>query len=339
MDRVKKSTIVDVAAAANVSVATVSYVLSGKRSIGKETQARVRAAISDLDYRPNPNAQGLKATRNNLLSVLVTDWKETFVLPILRGVESIARDSGYHLMVNSIAEFDNDTSAAIDHLQRRAVDGVLFVSGIGSDDPLYVSYGGDLPVVGVNRPFTEDGPAILCDNVDGGYRAARHLLEAGCVRPAAIMGPLERSASRNRLEGFRRALNDEGIDLPDALVYRGDFEAPSGAEGLIALRAAAANVDGIFCANDHMAAGVVAKAIRTGLAIPDEIRLIGFDDQKVASLLPVSLTTFGLPAAEMAVTGTQTLIGMIEGDRPLFTRVLVRSKLTVRESTTKLSEN
>ena len=332
MQRQSRPTIVDVARAAGVSVATVSYVLSGKKPIGEQTQLRVRDAIETLSYRPNPNAQGLKASRNHLLSVIVSDWRETLILKIIEGIESVAREHGYHLAVNSLEEFGNDVQQAVNHLTRRAIDGVIFASGVAHDRPLDVP-GLDVPIVGVNRPIGESFPCVLCDNTDGGYRAARHLLEQGATSLAIIVGPDDRAASRNRLTGFKRALKDEGIRLPSNRVYRGNFESESGYQGLLQLIAHSPDLDGLFCTNDTMAAGAIAAAMRTGIRVPEQLRIIGFDNEKFASLLPIPLTSLSLPGVEMARTATQTLIGLIEDREALFTQVKVRSVLHERAST------
>jgi DNA-binding LacI/PurR family transcriptional regulator len=333
-----RPTIVDVAKAADVSVATVSYVLSGKRPIGPAATARVHRAIGELRYRPNPNAQALKAVRNNAISVMVSDWRETIMLPMLQGAESAARERGYHLTINSTREFDDDLAAAVDHLVKKAIDGVLFVSGIAHEEPLDCLPHLHVPAVGVNRPISDAAPAVLCDNVDGGYRAARHLLDHGAMRPAIIVGPMNRAASRNRLAGFRRALAEASIDLPDELVFHGDFEAPSGARGLTALLAARPEVDSLFCTNDAMAAGAIGRATRSGIDVPGRVRVIGFDDQKFASLLSVQLSSFSLPGEEMARSGVRTLVSLIEGEAAVSTRVMVRSELHARESTLGLND-
>ncbi len=339
MTRQRKPTIVDVAEAAGVSVATVSYVLSGKKPIGAKAQGRVRAAIERLNFRPNPNAQALKATRYHLLSVIVSDWRETIMLPMLQGIESAARERDYHLTVNSLEEFGNDLGAAMDHLVKKAIDGVLFVSGVAFDEPLCFPPM-DVPLVGVNRPVGTNAPTVLCDHADGGYRAARHLLEQGVTRPAIITGPMSRAANRNRLAGFTRALDDEGIDLPEELVYVGDFESSGGKTGLAALLERNPGVDGIFCTNDAMAAGAIAAAIEAGVPVPQRVRIVGFDNQKFASLLTIPLTSFSLPAEEMARTGVRALIDLVEGCAPLYTRLLVRSTLHPRASSNaKLTEN
>jgi LacI family transcriptional regulator len=335
--RKRRPTIVDVAEAAEVSVATVSYVLSGKRPIGKPTQDRVRKAIRKLGYRPNPNAQGLRAVQSFVIAVIVSDWRESILLPMLQGVESVARERGYHLNLNSLEEFDNDLASAVDFLSKKAVDGMLYISGIASEEPLKLPRTGT-PRVGVNRPLDKRSPAVLCDNTDGGYRAARHLLEQGCLRPAVIAGPMERAANRNRLEGFREALNEHGVVLPDSLIYTGDFEAPSGAAGFAALMSRPAPPDGIFCTNDAMAAGALSRAAEDDVPVPQKVKIIGFDNERFDPLLPIPLSSFEVPGTEMARTAAETLIAMVEASPIHFEKVRVRSTLHPRKSTARLNE-
>lgn len=325
-------TITDVAREAGVSVATVSYVLSGKRPIGEATRTRVLDVIARLRYRPNPNAQGLKSGRTNLLNVTVSDWRERSISPMIRGIEAAAKAHGVHLIVNSCEEFDNDLSAVFDHVARRRVDGVLFAAGIAAAEPFPEFPHIDIPLVGINRPVTPAAPAVLCDQSDGGYQAAEHLLAAGSRCPAVVTGPPERAASRERVDGFRRGLAAQGIELTADLVYQGDFEADSGSEGIRTLRAARPGVDAVFCTNDTMAAGAVRAALEDGIRLPEEVRIVGFNNRKFTEMFPVPITSLEIPLEEMGRAATETLLELIAGGTPRFTRLLVRSTLHVRES-------
>lgn len=328
----KPPTITDVAREAGVSVATVSYVLSGKRPIGEATRNRVLEIIARLRYRPNPHAQGLKSGRTNLLNVTVSDWRERSISPMIRGIEAAAKAHGVHLIVNSCEEFDNDLAAVFEHVARRRVDGVLFASGIAAAEPFPDFPDIDIPLVGINRPVTAAAPAVLCDQSDGGYQVAEHVLSAGSRCPAVITGPPDRAASRERVEGFRRGLAAHGIELTEDLIYEGDFEAHSGSEGIRALRALRPDVDAIFCTNDTMAAGAVSAALQDGVRLPGEVRIVGFNNRKFTEMFPVPITSLAIPLEEMGRLATETLLELIAGGAPRFTRLLVRSTLHQRES-------
>ncbi len=323
----------DVARAAGVSPATVSYVLSGKRPISEATRKRVRRIIDELGYRPNHDARALKSTRSKTIGVLASDFTEISVSEIILSIEQIACQNEYHIFFVSGMEFDYDVKEALAFLMRRRLDGVIILFGVTSDQPVGTIGEIDIPLVSINRPASEAHPCILPDNYNGGYRAAEHLLSAGCTRVGLVTGPKERFSSRERARGFLACLKDSGRRFPRKLQYAGDFEYDSGAAGLERLLEVNPDMDGLFCANDMMAAGAVTAAGRLGVAVPERLKIIGFDNRDFSGLWPTPFSTLDAPFEEMGRASVNTLLSMIDGNTRETGITYIKATLVPRRST------
>ncbi len=329
----RRPTILDVARAARVSPATVSYVLSGNRPIGAQTRQRVNRVIQELGYQPNNHARALKSNKHRTISVIVEDFVEDFVFPIIRGVEAYAAEQEYALVVATSALFGYDFRETVEFARNRGVDGLIYVSGISNHEAFEQVEGIDVPQVGLNRPAPADAPTILCDNSGGGRRAAEHLVEAGATTLAIIAGPQDRDAAEDRLRGFREYLAQREMPLPDSRVFYGSFDTPSGHTALHALLDLEPQIDGVFCANDDMAAGAMNAALERGVAVPDDLKVVGFDNQKFTAFWPTPISTFSLPMEQMGRMGANALFSALAGTDVGYSRMYVRSTLVPRAST------
>ena len=325
--------IIDVAKAAGVSPATVSYVLTGNRPISAATTRRVLKVIKELNYRPDPDARALKSRRSRAIGVLASDFSEVSISQIIVSVEQVACESDYHCFFASGACFGYDVRKAVGFLTRRHLDGLIVLFGVTSDVPVGEIGEPGIPLVSINRPVSDGHPCILPDNYDGGRRAALHLLEAGCSRLALISGPGSRFSSRERVRGFRDALCERGMPLSERRLYHGDFEYASGARGLAVLLKRDHRIDGVFCANDLMAAAAINAAVERGVAIPDRLKVIGYDDGALASIWPVPISSLTAPFQEMGQASAALLLAMIEGRQHETGTIYVKSKLVARRST------
>lgn len=323
--------ITDVALKAGVSPSTVSHVLNGKRPISQATRERVLAAIDELGYMPNLNARALKSSRTGIIGFFAADITEVFVNEIIRGVESVCVPAGDHLLLVSGAEFENDLHRALSFLRSRSVDGIIVSYGISQEygDPGFSS--ADLPVITINRVLNRSTPSIMPDNRQGGADAAAHLAERGCKRTVIIGGPENRLASTQRIDGFRRRAEELKLEL--AAVLHVDFSDRGGGRAMEQLLDEGVCFDGLFCANDFIAAGAMTVAERRGLRIPKELKVIGFDDRDFAQFWPTPITTFRQPLFEMGQTSARYLRASLEegGTIPLST--VLPSPLQARQST------
>ncbi len=326
--------ITDVAKAAGVSPSTVSHVLNGKRPISQATKAKVFQAIEELGYSPNPNAQALKSSRTGIVGFFASDITELFVTQIIRGVEKITREKNTVLLFASGVEFNYDVREAVRFLRKRRIDGLIISYGISQRYSIDSLKHLDVPMVTINTRLTNHFPAVLPDNFDGGYRAASHLIEQGARSLAVIAGPSDRIASTERIEGFLAAVREAGIPFKEPQqIYYGDFSAYSGELGLLELLGRIPTIDGVFCANDYMAAGALNATFKAGIKVPETTKILGFDNREFSSFWPIPISSFAQPLTDMGRTSAQILFDLIEGNEPESYEIKLKSTLIKRNST------
>jgi len=326
--------IVEVARLAGVSPSTISHVLNGKRPISAETRERVLKVIRETGYVPDWSARTLKTKRTGLVGLIASDITETFMNLIVRGVEGEFAENEINLLFASGTEFHFDLARAFKFLRGRRIDGLIVSYEITMKAKEVRPKSFDIPIVTINREIP-GVCAVLPDNFAGGYEAADHLLSVGVRRPAMILGPRDRLASEDRKAGFSRRMAEAGITLGEEDFFVGDFTAESGERGTEALLARDEPVDGIFCANDYMAAGAINALRRRGIGVPDEIKVIGFDNRDFSAFWPVPISTFMQPLEEMGRLSARLLLEQIQnGASSVPERHLRKGTLLVRKSTT-----
>ena len=292
--------IIDVAKAAGVSASTVSHVLSKKRRISAETTERVLSAIRDLGYEPNPNAQALRGRGTGIIGFIASNITELFATQIIQGAERAARDRNSFILFASAADFDYDLREAVRFVRKRHIDGLMISFGISQRIGEEVLSRLEIPVVAVNTRLSATQPSVMPDNEEGGIVAARHLLERGARRLAMIAGPRDRIASRERVAGFLKGCAEAGLSMLESQhIYFGDFSPAAGSDGLKYLLRLNPDLDGIFCANDFMAAGALNEAAALGLRVPEGLRILGFDNREFTAFWPIPISTFAQPLQEI----------------------------------------
>lgn len=328
--------ITDVAKHAGVSPSTVSHVLSGNRPISTTTRERVLKAVQELDYHPNPNARALKAKQSGIIGFYAADITELFVTEIIRGVESVIVPRDEHLLLVSGAEFDGDVDRALAFLAARKADGFIISYGVSQDQKRTVSIPSEKPTISINSHLDASIPSIQPDNRQGGRDAITHLAERGARRIAILAGPQNRSAGRQRLEGALSAIEDgalPGVEIPRDKVVQVDFTFRGGYDGMNRLLETKGTFDGVFCGNDYIAAGAMTAAQERGLQIPQEIRIVGFDDREFAAFWPTPISTFRQPLARMGRIAAQYLEAFIHKEESIPKTTLLTSELIPRKST------
>ncbi|MQA84493.1 MAG: substrate-binding domain-containing protein [Streptosporangiales bacterium] len=312
----------DVAAAAGVSVATVSRVLNPTSDpVRPETRQRVIEAIERLGYRPNDLARALLQRRTNVVGLVVPDISNPYYPAVVRGVEDAASAAGYRVVLCNTDRDVEKMDAYLDTLVKSRADGIVVAGGgmgggpegqggrkgaAGTLSPqLFEPYGTKIVLVGRHDlPY----PSVQIDNVGAAREATRHLTSLGHRRIAFIAGPLVSHTVQDRLAGYRAALAEDGVPAEEGLVREGDFQEPSGYAATRALIEDGQGPTGIVAANDRMAFGAMAALADLGLRVPEDVSLVGFDDVSIASYLRPALTTVAVPSYRIGHTAMTMLL-------------------------------
>jgi DNA-binding LacI/PurR family transcriptional regulator len=304
------ATIVDVAARAGVSTATVSRILSGAVRGRAATRGRVLEAAQALDYRPSGVARSLKLRRTRTLGLLITDIQNPFYPELVRAAEDAATERSYALLLGNGAQDRDREAAYLEVLAARRVDGILIAASSLSERHARWIAQAPVPIVLANCSLGPDGPpAVLCDNEAGGRLAAEHLLGLGHRRLGYLAAEQPNPAAEERLAGFRAGLAGRG-GLRVA-VSSGDVR--GGRQAMATLVTAWPEVTAMFCFNDQMALGALRAAHEAGRQVPADLSLVGFDDIALAADIEPALTTVAQPIAEMGRWAVQRLIDRIDG--------------------------
>ena len=324
-------TIKDVAALAGVSVATASRVLSGNPATSPDSRARVAAAVTELDYRPNAQARALRSTRSDSIGLLVSDVRNPFFADLAHTVEQAALAAGYVTLLGNANERKEQQDRYLDTLISRRVDGIIVAplgEGSGSIRSLITR---EIPTVFVDR--TVDGldiPSVTTDSEAGIRQAVHHLAAAGHTRIGYISGPQATSTGRDRFAAFTRAIAAAGLSQDPELVYFGDYQAASGSAGVHALLQLREPPTALLAADSLMAVGAIAILHKLGRRIGADIALIAFDDIEWFALLNPALSVISHSVEEMGRIAVDMLLQVIDGGKP--ESVVLPSELIVRAS-------
>lgn len=321
----------DVAAAAGVSHMTVSRVVNGSGSVRAETRLRVLEAIEELGYRPNSLARGLATGRSRTLGVVALDSVLYGPASTLYGLENAARDAGYAVSITSVnAPEHAQISSALDRLRGQGVEGVVVIAPHEATARALHDVSQDVPLVAVADVEGSPVPVSTVDHRDGARRATEHLFALGHETVRHVAGPHGWHESRSREAGWREVVTARGAaEFP---VLRGDWSPQSGYLAGWELLHDPDPVGAVLVANDQMALGVLRAFSEAGVAVPDDVRVVGFDDIPEAAYFCPPLTTV---RQDFIALGKQTfgqLLSRIEGQR-VAQRAVVPAELIVREST------
>jgi LacI family transcriptional regulator len=331
-------TINDVAQVAAVSPTTVSNVLNGRtNAMSPETWQRVQTAIRQLRYRPSHAARGLVTHRSATIGLIIAEIETPLFLQALHHIEPIARTAGYNVLL-CIARNLADERQALDLLLEKQVEGIIFLSTSQSldDNHLLELKNTGLPVVLVNRAMAHDCfDQINWDNSRGIGKAVDHLVELGHRDIALLRGPDKRRSSGERLSGYRLALERHGIAFREEFVQPGDFTALADQwrQSTLNLLALNPRPTALIASDDVVAAIVMSTLERAGLHIPNDLSVVGFDDQSICTLLNPTLSTVQLPIIEAGKLAGEMLLQRIAGERGNVQHITLQCQLIRRDST------
>ena len=327
------ATMKEVAKLAGVSVATVSRVLNDKPNVSPELRSRVLQAVEKLNYQRNRVARSLRAKTSLIIGLIISDIQNPFFTSVVRGVEDVAYDHGYTLLLCNSDEDPAKERLYIDIMLAEKVAGVIISPVAEVDNYSNVLLQAGVPVVAMDRRMRDlEVDTVIVNNVEGVYQAIGHLIERGHRRIGFIGGPTRTTTGRERQEGYQKALAEHGLGLEQVLVKIGDFKQDSGYQMACQLLEMDDPPTAIFTANNLMTLGALNAIHEKKLSIPQEVAIVGFDDMSWAQSLAPPLTAVAQPTYELGRTAADLLLRRIGDPNRPTEQICLEANLVVRES-------
>jgi LacI family transcriptional regulator len=336
------TTIKEIAQLAGVSRSTVSRVINDDPNVSEQTRIKVQHIIDEMNYEPNPLARSLISGRTRVLGLVIpmafsSLFTDPFFSLLSQGISATCTANNYTLMLWLIEpDYEKRTNSKI--LNNRLIDGIIVASNV-IDDPLIEGLiTRNMPLLVIGRNDDPGVSSVDADNVHGAATAVNHLVSIGRTNLATITGPMARHSGRDRLSGFKNGLKENNLPVVEEKIAFGDFTEHSGymqAKQLLSQT----EFDGIFVASDLMSFGAIRAFHEAGLKVPDDIALVSFDDIPAAARHQPPLTTVRQPIHQMGAIAAQTLINQLENEDTEPQRIILPTKLILRETSIKTSKN
>jgi LacI family transcriptional regulator len=326
------ATIYDVARRAEVSPATVSRVVNGHANVDPALAERVRAAMRELHYRPNAVARNLRRSRTTLWAVIIADIGNPFFTALVRGVEDVAQGAGYSVVLCNSDDDAGKETQYVDAALAEQMAGVI-ISPSGDAANVNRLIDARVPVVVIDRQADDvRADTVLVDNEHAAELATTHLIESGYQRIACITGPHSVFTADQRLRGYRRALESHGRAFDPELVRYADFREQGGYRAMAALLTLRPRPDAVFAGNNLTTVGAMECLVDSGIPVPGEMGMVGFDDVPWAHLVRPSLTTVAQPTYELGRTAADLLSQRIANPHRAPSTITLNTKLQIRDS-------
>lgn len=336
----KPPTMNDVAKAAGVTQATVSYVLNNTGDISEPVKKRVHEAAEQLGYIRNNVARNLKLRRANTIGIIVPDVTNSYYSEIIKYTEKIVRESGHFTFICITMHNPEIEDWYITSLIEQKVAGVIVCYGLANEQALskFVTY--NVPFVVIDDDAQQnniDAPCVLVNNIKGSFLAVQQFVSLGISKIAFCSEMIYNTALKDRHEGFMLAIKEFSLQRHLAHIYIAGEEVDqndkialgySAAEEILAR----SKPEGIFAVNDEMAIGVMKKLMESGIKIPQDIAVIGYDNVPLSSVIVPTLTTINQPVMTMCIQGTNMLRDLITGKENLRRRIMLEPSIIIRQS-------
>lgn len=329
----------DIAAHAGVSIATVSHAFRNPGRVSDDTRKKVLDAAREIGYTPNRLAANLRTARSGNIVAIIPDVADTHNSKIIKAIESVAHSRGYSVLLGDTqgsAEREREFAAMT---VSRQADGIILMShrlpfDIGKDKSIL----DNLPpiVSGCESTGYDVIPLVAIDDVQAAMDATRHLVGYGHRDIAVITGDMDTTSSRDRLEGFRSAMSQEGLKCDDDLIIFSDYSLHGGEVATESILLRKNRPTAIFCFSDEIAVGCMYALRQHGFSVPGDISVMGFDNIPVAKYFSPPLTTVAQPTKEIGTVCATILLDLIEEKEPEHFSNLLPHKLLIRESTRQL---
>ncbi len=328
------TTINDVARLAGVSASTVSRALSGRIPVDAETKQRVLEAVQQLNYCPNALAKGLKEGKTYTVGLIIPNIRNPIFPAVARGVEDVARKHGYTVILCNTDESIPVEMDYVNKLQKRWVDGLIFATATSKSSHILQLVKEEFPVVLLVRKMEMLLDAVVVNNHMAAYNATSLLLRRGCRKIALINGNPEVNVYRERLEGFIEAHRELGLAINEKLITQGVSGAREGYNACKAILQEGLAFDALFATSDRKAMGSMKALKEKGIRIPEDVKVIGFDDLDTTEMIDPPLTTMSQPTYEMGAKAMERLVKIINSKKRLKPLVEeLEAQLVIRSTT------
>jgi LacI family transcriptional regulator len=332
----KDVTIYDMAKALGISPATVSRGLKDHPHIRKETIQKIKAKAHEMGYQRNKFASNLRQKHTNTIGVVVPKLNSLFMATVIAGIEKVTNQHGYGLIISQSQESEKHELSCVTTLYNSRVDGLLVSLAFDTRnlDHFKIFLNKNIPVVFFDRVSDCQGCiSIIIDNCKAGYEATSHLIEQGCKRIVFLGGNLLRNVYSDRFRGYKQALSDNKIVFDQNLVFITDMSQKAGTETAKKILKMKPRPDGIFTSNDTSAVALMVELLKSGIKIPEEIAVAGFNNDPISQVIQPNLTTVEYPATELGEIAATSLIDKLEGVRSDNLKTIVLNHdLIIRES-------
>jgi LacI family repressor for deo operon, udp, cdd, tsx, nupC, and nupG len=330
------ATILDVARRAGVSTATVSRALAAPDRVAEDTRSKVIAAIAATGYTPNASARNLRARSTKIVLALVPGMSNTFFTPILNAIEDTLSAAGYGMIIGDTRNSREKEAHYTRFILAGQVDGVILFTGHLPRDGELTPASDRVPIALVCNEIPGDDrfPVFDVDNRDAARQATFHLIDAGHRHIGHIIGPPDNVEARERLRGYREALESAGLEVDECAIWGGGFRFENGVGAANAYLAMRKRPTAVFASTDDGAIGFIRTVRDAGVGTPDGVSVVGFDDIDYASVIDPPLTTMRQPRAELGRLTAEDLLARMNPDAPdrPGTRARLRCDLIERAS-------
>ncbi|MEX0988220.1 MAG: LacI family DNA-binding transcriptional regulator [Bacteroidales bacterium] len=328
----------DMASELGVSISTVSRALKNHPDISPELSARIQKLAIERNYSPNPLAMGLLRQQTKMIGIIVPDIVTHFFASIIAGIESVAAEKGYYIVIASSNESYQKEVESVKNLLKTRVEGLIVclsqeTKEFGHFESLINN---EMPLVFFDRICESlETPSVTVDGVEAVRNIIRHFKENGCKRIAYISGPSYLNISKNRKEGYLKGLKESGLKFYPEMLVQCDLSAKDATLATRKLLNSQAKPDAIFGINDTVAFAAMKEIKKHGLKIPDDIALIGFTDEFHSTVVDPALTSVTHPTIQMGEESARLFFKWIEIGTSFTERVVLPTELVIRESSVK----
>ena len=334
----KPATMRDVADKAGVSIQTVSAVVNGKDGISQQTRNRVLDIIQQLNYKRDPIARSMRTGQTGLIGLFVQDITNPVLSKLASYVEAKVSDQEFNVVLYNASADAHKEQSYLELATNRLIDGLIVVNAVDQGRTIAILEKASIPVVFIESLPTQTLSTVSTDDTQGAYLATEHLIQLGHTKIAHISGTPTVEITKRRIHGYRQALADHGINFhkivsPASMYW--DYRA--GYNSMKALLKDDTRPTAVFSASDELAIGAYRALYESGLSIPEDVSMVGYDDIEASAFATPPLTTIQQPFVDMASNAVDLLFNIIRDRQNEVAQIMLPPELIVRQSTVRLS--